>query len=408
MANASRPNVVDTPSTSGDNATEVAALTTDYDIFNNTIKPMLNVTSMVELQTCNVAVNYVELEIENAIRLYYQVFIALFGIVANVLALVVTLSKRMRKHSTCLYMSAISGSDAISLAISFVWWLERYVNTRSVWSCKLILFCFFYATHFSDTVVVAMTAERFVAIRFPFWAHVHLTRRKSVYVIIGVAMAVLALDAHNLITRTMLVNANGCHVCFAKVSETLDMSYGFFYIYIWPWIDASVSSFFPSIALAIFNPLIIHTVRQRAAEQKQLSDGGIKPGQGTSQKGTEQQITTMLLFVTFSFIILTTPIAVTLILEKSWVPPKEAHGRAIWQLWRTIASNMMCTNHAINFLLYSLSGQKFRRELRRIFQCCNVLANGESKEISRNVDALASGTSVNDTAGTFTSIDTRM
>ncbi|KAI0227368.1 hypothetical protein LSAT2_022197 [Lamellibrachia satsuma] len=408
MANASRPNVGDATSTSGDYATEVAALATDYDIFNYTIKPMLNntnVTSVVELHHWNVAVNYVELDIDNALRLYYQVFIALFGIVANVFALVVTLSKRMRKHSTCLYMSAISGSDALTLVIAFVWWLGRYVNTTSAWSCKLILFCFYYAIHFSVLLLVAMTAERFVAIRFPFWAHVHLTRRKSVYVIIGVAMAILALDVHNLFTRTMLVDVTtGRKMCLFSGSATLDMSYGVFHIYIWPWIDASVYSFFPLTMLAIFNPLIIHTVRQRAVEQKQLSDSS----QATNQKGTEQQITTMLLFVTFSFIILTGPIAVTLILEKSWDPPKEAHGSAIWRLWRTIVSNLMYTNHAINFLLYSLSGQKFRRELKRIFPCCNVGANGESAEISRNVDAPASGASGNDTAGTFTSIDTRM
>ncbi|KAK2190140.1 hypothetical protein NP493_86g03015 [Ridgeia piscesae] len=94
----------------------------------------------------------------------------------------------------------------------------------------------------------------------------------------------------------------------------------------------------------------------------------------------------MLLSVTFAFIILTGPIAVTLILEKSWVPPKEAHGSAIWRLWRTVVSNLMYTNHAINFLLYSVSGRKFRREFCRIVPCikCCGGAGGES-DTSRNV-----------------------
>ncbi|KAI0217434.1 hypothetical protein LSAT2_030761, partial [Lamellibrachia satsuma] len=215
-----------------------------------------------------------------------------------------------------------------------------------------------------------MTTERFVAIRFPFWAHVHLTRRKSVQVIVGVAMAIPALDVHNLFTRTMIVNATtGRKMCLFSNSATVDMSYGFFHIYIWAWIDASVYSFFPLTMLVVFNVLIIHSVRQRAAEMKQLSDADTKPGTRATSSGTEQQITTMLLSVTFAFIILTGPVAVTLILEKFWDPPTEAHGSAIWRLWRTIVSNLLYTNHAINFLLYSLSGQKFRRELRRLLTC---------------------------------------
>ena len=158
-------------------------------------------------------------------------------------------------------------------------------------------------------------------------------------------------------------------MCLFSNPATLDMSYGFFHIYIWPWIDASVYSFFPLTMLVVFNPLIIHTVRQRAAEMKQLSDADTKPGTGTTKSGTEQQITTMLLSVTFAFIILTGPIAVTLILEKFWDPPTEAHRSAIWRLWRKIVYYLLYTNHAINFLLYSLSGQKFHRELRRLLTC---------------------------------------
>ncbi|KAI0220141.1 hypothetical protein LSAT2_028332 [Lamellibrachia satsuma] len=410
MSNTSESTIGDAATTNDDYATiipDVALLFTVNDMFNNTIERMLNNTNVTSLQPRNAAVNYVELDIHHAIRLYYQVFVALSGIVANVLALVVTLSKRMRKHSTCFYMSAISGSDALTLVIAFLWWLGRYVNTTSVWSCKLILFSFYYAIHLSVTLLVAMSAERFVAIRFPFWAHVHLTRRKSVQVIVGVAMAILALDVHNLFTRTMLVNATtGRKMCLFSNSATLDMSYGFFHIYIWPWIDASVYSFFPLTMLVVFNVLIIHSVRQRAAEMKQLSDADTKPGTGTTSSGTEQQITTMLLSVTFAFIILTGPIAVTLILEKFWDPPTEAHGSAIWRLWRTIVSNLMYTNHAINFLLYSLSGQKFRRELRRLLTCaCSEPPEGGS---GSSMSTRKSVASVSNVEANVASIDTHM
>ncbi|MEG7522288.1 MAG: G-protein coupled receptor, partial [Chromatiales bacterium] len=394
-------------------AVSTSNFVTVYEMFNNTIAPMLNNTNVADLldNPLPQIVNYIELDIHHAIRLYYQAFISVTGIVANILALIVTLSKRMRKHSTCLYMSAIGGSDALTLVISFVWWVSRYVNTTSVWSCKLILFSFYYAIHFSVTLLVAMTAERYVAIRFPFWAHVHLTRRKSVYIIIGVAMAILALDVPNLFTRTMITNeVTGSTRCLFSGSATLDMPYGFFLLYVWQWLDASVYSFFPLTMLGIFNVLIIHTVRKRATTMRNLAEHDNKSaGPGVTQSRTEQQITVMLLVVTFAFIALTTPIAVTLILEKSWTPPKQAHGKAIWRLWRTIVSNLMYTNHAINFLLYSLSSQKFRREVIRLLPCCTVAPKMKGRSSATAMAITSSSTaSVSHNEVTVSVIDTGM
>ena len=40
-------------------------------------------------------------------------------------------------------------------------------------------------------------------------------------------------------------------------------------------------------------------------------------------------------------------------------------------LWRSIASCLICINHAINFFLYCLSAKKFRDELKAILGCFN-------------------------------------
>ena len=386
--------------------TIAASLVTIYDTFNITFR-QANGTTSLEPYLSNNTANYVELDINKGIRLYYQVFITLSGIIANLLALVVTLNKRMRKHNTCLYMSAISGSDAVTLTISFVWWLGRYVDTTSVWSCRLVLFSFYYAIHFSVTLLVAMTVERFVAIRCPFWAHVHLTRGRSARVIAGVAVAILGLDAHNLFTTTMLVDpTTGATSCLFSHSPTLDIPHAFFRRYIWPWIDASVYSFFPLVMLLVFNPLIIVTVRRSATERNHLSV--TRSRARTRHAVTEQQLTTMLLFVTFAFIILTGPMAVTLILEKLWDPPTAAHGAAIWKLWRTIVSNLMYTNHAINFILYSLSGQHFRRELRRTLQCGRGGASTESSDMTPSIEITVTTTSGSKVENNLSSIDTRI
>lgn len=73
------------------------------------------------------------------------------------------------------------------------------------------------------------------------------------------------------------------------------------------------------------------------------------------------------------FLVSTTPISVFLIGYPYWSEKASSHKMAALNLIWSLVNILMYTNNAINFLLYCLSGSKFRNELKQIFQkCCKL------------------------------------
>jgi hypothetical protein len=84
----------------------------------------------------------------------------------------------------------------------------------------------------------------------------------------------------------------------------------------------------------------------------------------------------MLLSVTFTFVILTAPKAVLFCIRnevfmflKYQNAPPDFKEVALYALITRIADLCIYTNHAINFLLYCVSGQRFRKEMKLMFSC---------------------------------------
>ena len=90
-------------------------------------------------------------------------------------------------------------------------------------------------------------------------------------------------------------------------------------------------------------------------------------GQCSNSKSTEGQIYVILLLVAFSFFILISPYYAfhlcTLLLDFTQ-SPKAFAGRS---MFFQIMHKMYFTNNAINFFLYVISGQKFRKDLMNLF-----------------------------------------
>ena len=325
---------------------------------------------------------YIENEITDFIRKYYQLAISVFGILGNFLALAVLAQRKMRVKTTYMYMLALSVTDVAVLTISILWWTGRYVNINSVWFCKLHLFLFYLAIHTSVWLLVSMTIERYLAVTFPLKAKAWITRRRAVLTMSTVFILTLTLNLHNLWTRTMITFPSGKTLClFSNVADR-SSRYGYFHLKVWPWIDAFTYSFLPLLMLSILNILIIRNLRNASMQrQKALCRPNEHPATGTATEATkagtgstERQVTTMLLSVTSAFILLTGPMAVFLIVEKIWTHETNAHETAIHGLVRSVTANLMFTNHATNFLLYCATGRAFRSQLKALM--CYPRARG--------------------------------
>ena len=121
---------------------------------------------------------------------------------------------------------------------------------------------------------------------------------------------------------------------------------------------------FPFVSLVIMNTFIIHTLRKRLKFNIVTTEGnsqGQNQGQGQNFKmrNSEKQVYTLLLSVTFGFLILKTPMYALSVYTKVYDYMKTPYSFAGFYLFYSVAQKVYYTNFGINFYLYVISGQKF-------------------------------------------------
>ena len=139
------------------------------------------------------------------------------------------------------------------------------------------------------------------------------------------------------------------------------------------WLTFVVGVILPFIFLLTMNGVIIHTLKTRSINQ--FTKFG-NPGQGQGQgekvghqmKNTEKQISITLLLITFGFIFLTTP-AHLFTLYAFLVKTDTPRMFAGYYLFYHVSQKILLTNNGVNFFLYITSGQRFRTDLLKLFQC---------------------------------------
>ena len=134
------------------------------------------------------------------------------------------------------------------------------------------------------------------------------------------------------------------------------------------WLTEVLISIFPFVSLLLMNSVIIHTLRKRA-KLKLLESGGQghdqSEGHNLKPKHPEKQIFTMLLLVTFVFLVLNIPTR-SLVFYVNFYSGNTPYYYASLNLFYQIGEKTYYTNHGINFFLYVMSGQKFRTDLRNL------------------------------------------
>ena len=98
----------------------------------------------------------------------------LFGTFTNIFSLLVLSRKRMRKHSTYVYLAFLSVIDLLALWLGIIrdYLAHGYgIYIRSMWLCKIHSFMFYFTLDLSSWILVAVSLDRFFAITFIFSAY---------------------------------------------------------------------------------------------------------------------------------------------------------------------------------------------------------------------------------------------
>ena len=169
---------------------------------------------------------------------------------------------------------------------------------------------------------------------------------------------------------------------------------------VYSWFSFVLNAVIPFTLLIHMNYVIVQTVRN-SRKQFSANDRSTKTKVGTRQttmKSVENQLTIMLLLVTTLFLILLCPTYfrfIYLVFAKRDTPSKYAESMLIFQ----VTSKLYTTNSGLNFLLYCISGQKFRNDLKEIV-CCSSTT---SRSLPGNKETSQSNGTELSSIGTITS-----
>ncbi|XP_005108464.1 uncharacterized protein LOC101850752 [Aplysia californica] len=340
------------------------------------------------LQTFLAAVSWVSV--------YYTMFLIVVGCVCNPLSILVFSRPAFRDTTTSVYLRLLSVMDLAAILCGLTRHFQRsaldFDVRHGVVSCKINLWLVLIFVYSSCWTLVAVTAERVISIMWPH--RVKAWCSKVTAVLIG-ALIILASAAVNspvfpLYGHLEVFNPDTNDTMTRTCVVTQDREYT---LKLWFWADAINFAFVPCTLLIIFNFFIIRGViksRQRvqkvSVKRKKVSTINTsttsaettsskddestvgpqsKTGANKAMSKRETSITITLLAINITFIVCNFPVCAYQVgphyQSKQGIGP---HGDGI----ATLLLILMFTNNALNFLLYCITGSRFRREVKLVIK----------------------------------------
>ena len=279
-------------------------------------------------------------------RLLYLVglpSIMLLGLIGNTLSFVTSVRPVFLKKATYFYLSCLALSDSCLLVI---YGAIRFTATLmairlNAFMCSVGNFIYYFSSHLSAWLLVAMTIDRFLHIVFPQKRHKWCTRRRAHRVCILLCVLLFLLDGHNIFTHQPS-DMEGDLLCAAR-PWAMHFAYN-----LWPVIDAIIYCFLPSAVLFILNSLIIYWI-QREPPLITL--------QYSVLASEARRVTVTLLIVSSVFLVCSLPVVTITILVRF-------RGQTVYSaIDMTLIDLTFYVNHACNFFIFCCSSKNFRREV---------------------------------------------
>ncbi len=271
-----------------------------------------------------------------------------FGTIGNILSFVVFSHKEFKHTLTGFLFRWLAVFDFIVVQEH----IERPLMFAgvdplglSLWACGITFWLVFSFQIIAAWMLVAIAVERLIAVQWPHQAKSLCTvKRGKIYVGILVLSALFIMfpTVWSMIILPFYDTALGRTVSYCIFSSNNDFI-NFFISYLRPWLVFLLYAVVPFCVLIGSNITII--VYMHRALKKRKSQGA---NVAIKQKPFAS-INIMLICVSITFVILTTPLALYFI-----------DGMQITELW-AVGYVLQALNHSINFVLYCLSGRPFRR-----------------------------------------------
>ena len=249
------------------------------------------------------------------------------------------------KFPGILFVSGVLWGGAF---VAWIKYLTKWKLDLSQWEeCKLSFFVLYFFRHYSSSLLVFMSIEKFVALYFPLKSKTVLTVKTAKWVTGVAALIFFSYDVQYLILYKSVktsgigncISINKYHPAFLDKVDSIIYSFGTFTI-----------MFLVNFAIIVkFMKVKCENVMQSSTEST---------SQALNKYASRR--TAMVVTVSITFITLTAPVSIDQVTGRKFTPNP---------LYYAFMTSMQYLNHSINGVIYCIVGTKFREKLFNIFKC---------------------------------------
>ena len=297
------------------------------------------------------------------ILLFVTVLLGVFG---NVMTIIIVRRFRAASSSSAMdpYFMVLAVTDlCVVITGSFLAWVQSATGfhmrqTHEV-VCKSVVFMLNVGAACSAWILVAMTIQRAVSVAWPHRVNVLCTPRRSWWVILTIVVFFSLAYSHMLYGVGVVPSAG--YACIMT-----SQSYALFMLNVWVNIDMFLFSLLPFACLFLSNSVLVLKLRRSvkdADDQLTTTDT-----QQASRERKANSVTLTAIVVSAVFIVLTSPQAIynTFSFKNTNSETGNVDDLALRFFLQKTFNMIGYFNYSVNFYLYCLTGEKFRKEFRKI------------------------------------------
>ena len=145
------------------------------------------------------AETYLAFAIAEYLNKYWFPILVPIGLVGNNLSFLVMIKPNNRKVSTCIYMAAISVNDNVMMCLAIHQWLigNRVHRLKSL-ECHVTAYLVSVTLQNASFQVLAMTVDRYIAIKWPHKAAMYNTPKRALFSITVIYICVIIFNLPNI------------------------------------------------------------------------------------------------------------------------------------------------------------------------------------------------------------------
>ena len=294
------------------------------------------------------------------------------GVVGNLLCIITLQAKQFADNNTALLLTVLAVVDIIALCVQGLHsWLNSmaiiHLTTENNGLCKVWGYMYYVFIHLSAWMLVLITMERFVIVQWPHRHNILCGRKVIVISAFLMCLVLLLLNLYLPITSEIFIvnetNSSTWSYCDMDLPPDKYWMYDFR-----SWSDMVISCLLPFVVILVGNVIIVVKLTLHTKRKTKLK---------LPKNNASKSVTIMLVLASFTFLLTSLPINIIILAYDLLFPDWETDDLMYaWSdIFFCVASILTFANHAVNFVLYFISGPTFRHAFYRVFGLPKLLKN---------------------------------